>query len=292
MQAMTRIRTPKGVGVYLRALSQDKVGTPDQVRRRAKESGIEWASILACWQDVGSDGKPRHLLSNGKDCSFIKAYAEALLEAGVQVTIWGFPRGGDESRFLDRMKAVTEAVPEVTGWLLDPEVYYKWTSQKSMTVTMRGQQEFSLSAKPSGLAVDRQAQATKLMAETMVYAAEKRLSVGVTSYGMADYHKAFPWREFARAGVWGSPQLYTVSPTQTIQGLASWKAHGFDPLLPSVPAFGPNSKSRMNDHLRGFLAGDTPISGFAFWDWSQISRDEWSVLAHWASWFRGEPVIP
>ena len=228
--------TPKGIGLYIRGLQQKTHGTPKQAAKLARDNGVSFVAILAAWQDVHK-GKERFLKSNGRDGSLIKKYAEAFTAAGIQVWLWGFPRGGGEEAFVERFVQVTEACgPVVRGWLWDPELFYKWSRNPDAAapVSMRGQPEFSASAgKPAGSAATRKAQARKLV-ELTLDAMNESLGLGITSYGMARFHRNFPWDVFGGVG-FGSPQLYSVGPKQIDKGIQQWRGHGWQTSVPSVP---------------------------------------------------------
>jgi len=236
---------PTGIGLYLRQLDARTHGTPKAAARRARDNGVSFVALLACWQD----GKG-HRARNVKR---LPAYAEEFATAGVTPWIWGFPKAGLEDLFVERMQGASAA--PVAGWILDPEASYK--------------------RKPK--------QARRLVDLTLDSLSE-RLRLGVTSYGLAKAHPTFPWKTFGGHG-WGSPQLYTVGPAHIDQGLAQWRAHGWAHLIPSVPSFGPRSGARLHDYLSNFVDGDEHVAGFVVWSWMQTKSDEWRVLARWAEWF-------
>lgn len=282
---------PTGVGLYLRALSKTKLGPPGVLAKKAADNGVSFVSILACWQDE-SDGKLRHMASNG-DGGLIQEYVDAFANKGVSASIWGFPHAGQVDKYVERMVSVTEKVHGLTGWLHDPEVFFKWASSAQPAVTLRGQPEFSATAKPAGSKPARKAAAEKLMDASHAFLEPRGMDLGVTSYGMANYHPTFPWEEFASQPSWGSPQLYSVNAAQIDQGMDKWQAYGWKHLIPSVPAFGKNSGANMHTHLSHFIDADSPVHGFIVWDWSQVSREEWAILARWADWLkRGVCAVP
>ena len=241
---------PTGVGVYLRELST--VGTPKAVAKRARDNGVRFVALLACWQDgAGHKARNRKLLP---------AFAEELARVGVLPWIWGYPHAGLEERFVERMREAAAA--PVAGWILDPEVSYK--------------------KKPA---------AAQKLVDLTTDALTERLGLGVTSYGLAKAHPTFPWKTFGGRG-WGSPQLYDVAPAQIDRGIAEWRAHGWEHVVPSVPSFGPKSGAKLHDFLSHFVDGKEDVAGFVVWSWTQTSSDEWRVLARWADWFeRGIPHV-
>jgi hypothetical protein len=168
----------------------------------------------------------------------------------------------------------------VLGIILDPELGYKWKGAG----TRAGQKEADPSAPPpTGTEAERRASAAKLVRGTLDLLTEKH-DLGVTSYGMSDYHRNFPWAEFT-AG-WGSPQLYDVTADQVDHGIASWRTMGWTHMVPSIPAFGPKSEQNLDDFLECFVDGGEDIAGMIVWSWMSISRGEWRTLARWAERFR------
>ena len=283
---------PGGVGLYIRELSASKHGTPAQAAKKAADHNVSFVAIMTAWQDLRGS-RPHFKRCNGADGQKIKRYAEAFTARGIHVWLWGFPRGGGEEQFVDRFVDVNEVCgPIIRGWLWDPELYYKWSRPASAAgpVSMRGQPEFSPTASsPVGSAQTRKAQAQKLVNLTLD-AMNESLGLGITSYGMAGFHKNFPWSVFGGVG-WGSPQLYSVGPQQVDRGIRQWRAHGWDTIIPSVPTFGKKSGgAKLHDHLSNFVDGDENISGFIFWSWRQTQADEWRILARWAAWFEGDRV--
>jgi len=279
---------PTGIGLYLRGLTQKKHGSPAVAAKMAKDHGVSFVCLMSAWQDVKKDtGKPYMLHSNGRDATVIAQYAEAFSNTDIEVLIWGFPRAGGEDEYIDRLGHVTEVCDgTIGGWLHDPEVYYKWKlkSQKP-DITMRGQEEFSKDAKPistKALWIKECAQKLVRLSYQNDCCGEK---LGFTSYGMAPYHKMYPWEVFGGHG-FGSPQLYSVSPKEVDLGIRAWRQYGWQHIIPSVPLFGKNSEAKLHAHLSNFVDGEENITGFLFWSWQQASPLEWKVIKRWSEWLR------
>lgn len=272
---------PSGIGFYCRGLSAETHGTPDQMARRMADCGVRHAWLLVCWQD----DKGNFASNRGR----LRAYAEALLRRGIGVGLWGFPRAGHETAFVDRFVQASEEVKGLeTWWLIDPEVFYKWKGGGTPLGTFTLQTEFSAAARASGQQNFRTAAAESLVRQLRTAAqARGGKGIGVTSYGMVDYHRNFPWAAFAKLapGGFGSPQLYTVSPAEVDRGIASWRRHGWSVQLASVPTFGPKSGAALDDHLMKFVDGNEGISGFLFWSWMQTDAAERATIARWAERF-------
>jgi hypothetical protein len=275
---------PKGIGLYTRNLSSSVYRSPKQAAKQAADNGVSFIAIMAMWQDY-LNGKDRQLYSNGQDGSLIASYAAAFKQQNIDVWLWGFPRGGWEEPFVERFGDVTKICKgTISGWLFDPEVYYKWSGKPIASLSMRGQPEFSTDAVPQGNKLSRRRQATMLI-DLAMDALDESLGIGITSYGMAQYHKNFPWEKFGGVG-WGSPQLYTVSPKQIDEGIKAWRNLEWKHIVPSVPTFGAKSGSALHDFLSNFVDGEEDISGLIFWSWEMTSVDEWRVLARWAEWMK------
>lgn len=274
---------PKGIGVYCRSLTPTTHGTPAQLARRLSSTGCTFVAFLACWQDRSGPGKTIRQVVPPRDT--LRAYADACKLAGVDVWLWGFPWIGRES---DYMQAMTSAAASISGgvrgFIHDPEVSYRDKSAPRAPLASRGQGE-AVDAAPEadGSRTARCAQ-TLLELDAQARASLRLDPSGITSYGMADWH-SLPWRQLAGdGGLWGSPQLYTVTPAQVDAGLASWRDRGFRRLLPSVPTYGPNSGAKLDAHLARFVdgGGEPTIDGFLVWSYQQTGREEWATLERWA----------
>jgi len=273
---------PTGIGVYIRGITQARHGTPKQAAKKARDHGVSFVVIGIAWQDIKKGtGAPYIMYSNGRSGEKIREYATAFKTAGIDVLLWGFPRGGGEEEFVARFRRVTDVCDgTVSGWEFDPEVRYKWATQArpSNDRTMRGQTEYAKGVTISGRMLDRLDQAGKLC-DVALDAMDESLTIGTTSYGIALGHPNFPWQIFGGFG-WGSPQLYSVGPVDVTNGVESWRACGWEHIVPSVPLFGKNSGAKLDTHLHRF--DECNVSGFIFWSWCQGDKSEWRTIAQWA----------
>lgn len=278
--------TPKGIGLYARTLSVPTHGTPAQMAKRCRDVGVSFVAFLGCWQDKSGPG--RTLKQRVPDAKQTRGYVEALKNAGVEVWLWGFPWLDHELTYMEAMRAVAVGVGGVRGFIHDPEVSYRDRAIARADKASRGQGE-AVDAQPEGTALSTARAAQNLLTLDAQAIADLKLAPsGITSYGMADWHP-LPWRQLAADGrVWGSPQLYTVTPKQVDQGLASWRAKGFSTLLPSVPTYGENAGANLDAHLARFVdgGGEPTIDGFLIWSWQQTGGVEWKTLAKWAEMLR------
>jgi hypothetical protein len=262
---------PTGIGVYIRGLQEKIHGTPKQAAKKARDHGVSFVVILACWQDMMRGTKiVRTLRSNHSSFSRktrLNAYVSAFTEKGIDVWLWGYPWGGHEDSFVRAMKDATLFCNgQIKGWLLDPEIGYKWSRRTIMT---------------------RTEQAQKLMNLTLD-AMDESLGLGITSYGVAKGHPNFPWNIFSQYG-FGSPQLYNLNNIMIKRGLEQWKKHGWSHLAPSVQAFGAKDEEKLDGYLGLFNKLDRPPSeAFIFWSWRQLSNLEWHTIKKWSVYF--EPL--
>lgn len=288
-----------GVGLYIRGLSRKTHGTPAQAAKRAKDHGIRFVYIMSVWQDY-KNGKFRHLRGNlARDR--MRPYAEAFAEAGIKVGLWFYPWGGHEERLLDDLAAACESMP-ISGLLDDGELGHKWKAGRSQGLdtvgTMRGgQREAMLGVSARGNKRTRIAQVERLWDGLEALSEEHRLpfGVGATAYGVADFHKTFPWEAKLTRADWLSPQLYTATPAFIDRGIRQWYKHAgqseipFDKrkdLIASIGTYGKNSGARMHEHLSCFVDGEESLDGFIAWSWRQTDAGEWRTLARWADWIQ------
>ncbi len=225
--------------MYVRNITRRLHGTPAEAAAKAKDHGLSWVAIMACWQE--SD---RHTPMNLRD---LEPYAAAFREAGIDVWIWGYPWGGRESEFCDAMGKALE-LSGGSGILIDPELGYK--------------------------APDSPLRARRLVGGTLDLLNESQ-GLGVTSYGLTTAHRTFPWDSFAGVG-FGSPQVYTVHLKTAELALRQWKALGWDHVIASVPTFGKKSGAQIPAYA-GEL--QKLCDGLIFWSWRSTSRAEWREIA-------------
>lgn len=273
---------PTGVGVYLRNFTQEfRLKWPaKKLAQRLKDYGIKHAAILACWDDHYGFQRNNQIVAG--------QYAEALHKQGIMVGLWGFPHPDRVAQYITRL---TEATDECGGglanggpiayWLHDPEIYWKFKGER-IGLGMRGQGEAVQGVEPGvrkeGYLNDR---ADELVVEDMVARSIAGVpGCGLTSYGMAEWHP-IPYRQILEYGhIWGSPQLYSVSPAMVDKGLKSWQERGSVVNIPSVPAFGKNSERALAKHLASFVDPGTPvdISGIIVWSYPQLNKQEFAIL--------------
>lgn len=292
-----------GVGLYIRGLSSTAHGTPEEAAKRAVDHGLKHVAILAVWQDL-KDGKVRHLAGNLRRDRFLP-YAEAFRDAGLAVGFWFYPWGGHEARLLEDLEDASEKfAPDF--YLDDGELGHKWSSRSKFVDaagTMRGgQREAMKGVKAKGRKETRIAQVDRLHKGlhdlSMMFGAKH--GIGVTAYGIANYHPTFPWGTKLRGADFFSPQLYRASPEKIDLGIAQWYEHARADrdvversMLPSIPTFGQNSGADLDGYLGSFMDAANGVDGFIGWSWRQTSRLEWRTLARWAERLqRGAMTLP
>ena len=275
--------TPKGAGIYIRALDPNVHGLPAQAAKKAKDHGVSFVAIMACWQDI-QDGKFRQVDANRRNDT-MKRYSEAFKKEGIDPWIWGYPWAGHEDAYIESM--FNAWVPGVTvGMGHDPELGSKWSTKAAPKGrTMRGQPEAITGVAASGSQQVRRGQADKVMHLTL-----QQLPEGggyfTTSYGIARYHKNFPWKEYMQFGAI-SPQLYEEDLPAIDGAIDEWlvykqQATGLPvdqiQIVPSVAAYGKMAQLYMRRYLASFLLTKHPIHGVIVWSWRQIDEHEWDEI--------------
>lgn len=289
-------KAPRGMGIYLRVFSsrfREKF-PPEKLAKILKDHGIKHAYMLAVWHDEKGFREPntsdRHEAFEHK-YALLARYGEALTKAGVSVGIWGFPMPGHERAYFDSFVGITQHLTKdvIKHWLHDPEKPWKVKGAPLASRTMRGQGEAVGNVRQHRLGylqdrVDDFQFLNDLLAEQCGIE-----STGVTSYGMAQWHK-LPWvidesvsREHAGGLAnmgWSSPQLYSVSQSQVDAGLAAWRDRGSVVFVPSVPVFGKNANRALEGHLRAFVDEGTPVdvTGMIVWSFRQMNMLEGKIL--------------
>lgn len=245
----------RGRGVYIRRLDPRVHGTPDQAAAKAKRYGVNNVFILAVWQDI-HEGARRTIVMNSDRAA---AYAAAFREEGIRVWVWGYPRAGGETAFVAGMKRIS-ALVKADGWLLDPEVEYKFDKRSRTRAYM-------------------QAKASKLMRLTAA-ALTPDQGLAVTSYPLPSGHPTFPWEEFLghpRVDV-VSPQIYTLSKDGAERAIGQYRQLAPKAaLVVSSPAYG--KRSGFFGLKKYFAEIPADVDGVCMWSWRQMNRREWDALA-------------
>lgn len=280
-------RPPKGIGVYVRNLSRKfrAKHTPERMVRRLKAAGVRTVAFQAVWQDH----QRGHKESNA---GVLAPYVRACVDAGMTVGLWGFPQPNRLTEYFTSFKERTAECGGGIGyengtisfWLHDPEVYWK-PQRKAVKgqnpALMRGEFREAVQGQIPVTVADLDMAARWLIGDDLRARREAQVpSVGVTSYGIASWHP-IPYGVFlGLAGyTWGSPQLYSTQDALTARGLKEWREF-CKVLVPSVPAFGRNSKHHLAKHLRRFEGDD--IHGLMVWSYRQIDRLEARTLKAFA----------
>lgn len=237
-------------GVYIRELSRAVHGTPSDAALKAKRYGLTFVPILFCWQEADK--------TTGRNIEDLAEYARAFADVGIEPWIWGYPWIGREQEFADQIGDVLRYSPEIAGVLIDPELGYQFKTS-SETEAREG---------------------ADLLMSLVVDALDESVSLGVTSYGAAHVQGRFPWAEFCYG--FGSPQFYTANPYEIKHGVKKWLDIGFAEIIPSVPAYGANSKDALGHYLitvrNEIAAAGGKMDGLIAWSWGQLDAREWSTL--------------
>lgn len=188
---------------------------------------------------VSQTSERGHVAVNRRD---LEPYAKAFRERGIDVYVWGYPRAGWEQQFVQSLVAGA-VLAGARGVIADPEKSYKHRPGELLELRDRLEQ--------------------------------CGYPVTWTTYGLPFLHDGFPWRVIDGHGA-GSPQLYTVPVSQARRGLREWRDAGWTHLVPSIPAFGPNSGWRMAGYAAQILGQRT--RGAIVWNWRHLGPHEWRNL--------------
>jgi len=278
-KTMRKPEAPRGLGLYIRAMPNNRTKIERRVRRMA-EHGIKWAAVGACWQDYDKK-KKRNTLRVMNPAARVHIVVELLTKYNIEAYLWGYPWRGREQQFVEIMGAAT--TKDVKGWLIDPELGMKKSRRDPEHDTM----EEVLAA-----------------AKALFYACvdfNPYMVVAFTSYGFVKGHPTFPWHGFAEAGGFdplnecdfGSPQLYDEEPDDIRRGLEQYREIGVDIIVPSYGTYrfdydeeGDRIYPRMNyaemkAHLQAFvlLKDEFNIQAMIGWSEAQISAGAWRAIA-------------
>lgn len=247
---MTTEIVPRGTGVFLRALTRRKYGTPTQAARKAADHGLSWVALMA----IGLVGDPARESPQG--LGPIADYGQAFREAGVDPWVWFFPLADDPER---AAVAAGRALAACRGRGLIPDVERPY----------RG----------------RPAACRRLVEASLDQLGEDQ-GIAMTSYPLARIHPTMPWDEMV-VGT-GMPQTYTIAPVSARRAVAEWRARGHTHIVPVGPAYGPRSEGKLPGYLRAaYLDHGVPIvDGIGVWSWPQVSLREWKVLDAVAAWWK------
>jgi hypothetical protein len=241
----------QGLHVYIRELDTAIHKTAPQLARRCLDHHVRGVVILVCWEET---------LRNVR---LLPVYVAALVDAGIEVRFWGYPRAGAEARFVAALRFADEKTGGVcVGLVPDPERPYR-----------------------QGIADDHGLDATacarKLMQGIVDDAMTERHDLTVTSYGLPRGIPDFPWKEFLRWGA-SSPQVYNLSPADLRRAYKEYKDHGATEIIPSVQAFGEHDEAKLRPWLDTLLVADPALPGLIVWSWRQISAAEFRTFQGFA----------
>lgn len=272
MSKKSKPPAPRGMSLYVRAISSSRHGTPKQFAKKVSDHGLPWIALGGPWhEDRGGQNRDRFMNTP----TTIRKYAEALAAAGVAPHVWGYPWWSRVAEFVEDMEKCSPEV--VTGWLLDPELGMKKHASEA-------------------------AELVHLCRESNPYRV-----LGFTSYGMSKGHPTFPWDEFAEPGGfypmeecdYGSPQLYDTPKAKVVQGMREYSELGFDVVVPSFglykwvrkdPSQPLSSKNRkavplsvdeLNRHLLSFVDSEIPVQAMIGWAENFCNGPLWRVLQEW-----------
>lgn len=258
---------PLGLGLYIRHIRNPKTFP---IGNMAK-NGVKWVAIGGPWHEVDSN----RWVNNPSD---VKLATEIFTGEGLDVHVWGYPYYNKVQSFIDDLKQCT--TPKTVGWLLDPELGFKGFISRARELLKLSRAETS----------------------------SRGMVLGMTSYGLPRLHATFPFEAFAKAGEnplaecdYGSPQLYTVSEKQIVEGLRSYEGIGFNRIVPSFGLFQhvvddptqpfstTNKKAvsktveQLDKHMDKFLKSGVKVDAMIGWSSNFIDSKHWVVLHKYAA---------
>lgn len=236
-----------GKGIFVQSVKKATfAGTPESLVARANELGLDWVALLAIWQHQDRD----------RIYEQVAAAAAACQAHGVDVWLWGWPERGEvrNHAFIDVML----------------ERYHE-TSARGLVVNA----EKPFYGKPKDAE-----RFCSLLGQLPV-----EIPVGFSSYGLPDYHGAFPWSAFASACDFGMPQIYdsdhNQGPMYPRRCMAAWTKRGFPQLVPTWGA----SNAHTADQMRTIIELTPKAPACCWWDlaWLRHSVKRAQVVRemHW-----------
>jgi hypothetical protein len=240
---------PARAGVFLRALSRSRHGTPAQAAKKAADHGLSWVALMA----IGLRGSParEHVEALGP----ISEYGAAFHEAGVAPWVWFFP-----------LAEAPEEAAEAAGRAL---------------VACKGRGLILDVEKP----YDRNAAACRRLVGASLDQLDETQGIATTSFPIARMHPRMPWDEMV-VGT-GMPQTYTITPGNARRAVREWRERGHTSVVPIGPAFGARAEAKLLPYLRAaYLDDRTPIvDGIGIWSWELMSGREWRTIETIAGWW-------
>lgn len=243
----TNPNVPQGKGMFQRVWKH--MGkTPQAAAQHIIEHGIKWVALQRVWQYANPNDDKRY---NGSDYGGYpsKEWVAAIVEAGAQPWIWGWPHPGRQDDFVRLMGQTAEEWGAV-GIIADCEApwYEEGDTGEDAEELIDGLQETGL-------------------------------PVGVTSYGAPWNFPGLPWSEFVRAD-FGVPQIYDSNNNQSdnypARSVDKWTELGFKAIVPASAAYN-KTESQMCDLLR---RTPTPENAIVWWDWYNANGAayRWDVI--------------
>jgi hypothetical protein len=238
---------PRGVGIYLRRISESKYGSPAEAAARCADHGLSFVCLPATWQErgVAPDMNPSELEER---------YAGAFHARGIDVHVWGYPDRGHEAAFARELVEHARRMA-AAGVLVDAELPFKGHPED-----------------------------TRRLMQIVIDELDEGLGLGVTSYGRLDWHKLEALEEYGWLSpqvytVSAEAARRSIQSWRTDEsGLVRKDAH----IVASVPTFGPNAEGQLGAYLGAI---EDLVEGVIAWSWPSTSELEWKTLGRWAERF-------
>lgn len=201
-----------GKGIFVQSVKKATLaGTPEALAARAVALGLDWVALLVIWQHPDRDRVYEQVATATAACK----------ARGVEVWLWGWPERGEvrNRTFIDVMLERYHET-DARGLVVNAEKpFYGKPKEAELFCSLLGQLPIEI-------------------------------PVGLSSYGLPDYHGAFPWGPFASVCVFGMPQIYDSNhnqgPTYPRRCMAAWTKRGFPQLAPTWGASNAHTAEQMS----------------------------------------------
>ena len=205
--------------MFLQGSLNSEASDPAAMATKFRETGLSWIAICQAWS-TATTTRARNSLEELS--TYVDAIRNEVPSAGVY--IWGYPHPNQTNDFVRILIDAAEAT-NADGLIIDPEITYKWNNASERNRI--------------------RANAINLMGELRNIAINLNVSIGVTSYGRAQFHRNMPWNEFANGADYGMPQIYefrrdgsaTFPENYPTLCMDDWIERGFEILIPLSAAY-------------------------------------------------------
>lgn len=239
----TPVTMPLGKGIFVQSVEgATGEGTAQALANRAVSLKLSWVTLLVIWQHSDRD----------RIYKLVEEASAACRAAGIEVWLWGWPERKPARRtvFIDTMRRMLEQT-KARGIMINAErPYYGYAKEAAA------------------------------LASELRNAFGSQISIGLSSYGLPDFHPRFPWSAFAPICDFGMPQIYDSDhndgPKYPQRCITSWTKKGYKQLVPTWGA----SKAHTSAQMREFIERTPKQPGCCWWDmnWLRTSTLRAAVI--------------